>query len=110
MPWREIFWLFLERSVQNSDGDSDGLARHRPHAEEEMNISDVMIHIAERLSPAARNGLENALRSVDGVIAPRFNPGREHLLLVAFNGDRVRPGALLGRVREAGYSARLVAI
>jgi hypothetical protein len=48
-----------------------------------MNISDVMIHINEPLSVEARSSLEEAMRQIEGVIAPRFNPSHytqlEHL-------------------------------
>lgn len=67
-----------------------------------MNIGDVMIHIAEPLSAEARSSLEDTLRRVDGVIAPRFNPSKEHLHL-----GRLRPGkdpsrGLVGD-REGGW-------
>lgn len=73
-----------------------------------MNISDVMIHIPDNLDSEIRNALEARMRSLDGVIAPRFNPGKEHLLLVAFDPDKVRPAELLSAVKTAGYDAQLV--
>jgi len=75
-----------------------------------MSISDVMIHIREPLSREARAALETRLRGVEGVIAPRFNPGTEHLLLVAFNPAKTRPAELRGVVRAAGHGAKLVGI
>jgi hypothetical protein len=84
--------------------------RHHTDEEAEMSISDVMIHIQESLSGAARAALATRLRGVDGVIAPRFNPGTEHLLLVAFNPAKTRPGELLAVVREAGRGAKLVGV
>ncbi|MFZ0790242.1 MAG: hypothetical protein WAM94_11545 [Chromatiaceae bacterium] len=75
-----------------------------------MRISDVMIHIQEPLSTAARSSLEDTLRGVDGVIAPRFGAGTEHLLLVAFDADRVRPADLLAAVTQAGGHAQLVGL
>lgn len=73
-----------------------------------MNISDVMIHIPENLDTEARSALESRMRNLEGVIAPRFNPGREHLLVVAFDPDKTRPADLLGVVKTAGYTAQLV--
>lgn len=73
-----------------------------------MNICDVMIHIPENLDTEARSVLESRMRDLDGVIAPRFNPGKEHLLVVAFDPDKARPAELLGTVRAAGYAAQLV--
>lgn len=73
-----------------------------------MSISDIMIHINEPLSGEARSALEEAMRQVEGVVAPRFNPGKEHLLVVAFDPARVNTAVLLDKVRAAGYTAQLV--
>ena len=73
-----------------------------------MNICDVMIHINESLSKEARSSLENAMRKVEGVISPGFNPGKEHLLVIAYNPEKTSTAALLEKAREAGYTAQLV--
>jgi 3-hydroxy-3-methylglutaryl CoA synthase len=73
-----------------------------------MNISDVMIHINESLSDEARTALENAMQKVEGVVSPRFNPGKEHLLMVAFDLEKTTAAALLEATRSAGYTAQLV--
>ena len=41
-----------------------------------MNIGDVLIHINESLNAQQRSTLEEAVRDIDGVIAPRFNQER----------------------------------
>jgi hypothetical protein len=73
-----------------------------------MNICDVMIHINEPLSKEARSSLENVMRKVEGVISPGFNPGKEHLLMIAYNPEKTSTTALLEKAREAGYTAQLV--
>jgi hypothetical protein len=73
-----------------------------------MNISDVLIHVNESLNEQQRSALEEAVRGIDGVIAPRFNPGKEHLLLVAFNPDRTNFSILLNKVQSFGYQAQLI--
>lgn len=73
-----------------------------------MSISDILIHINQYLDEDQRKSLEESIRQVDGVIAPRFNPGKEHLLLVAFNPDATSTAALLAKVQSFGYSAQLV--
>ena len=73
-----------------------------------MNIADIMIHINEPLSVEARSALEEAMRQIEGVVAPRFNPGTEHLLVVAFNPERLNKAVLLETARAAGYTAQLV--
>lgn len=73
-----------------------------------MSISDVIIHIVETLSPNNRSTLENSLREIDGVIAPRFTPGKEHLLVVAFNPRQTQAASLLDVVGKAGHRAQLI--
>jgi len=73
-----------------------------------MNISDVMIHIKEPLNEEARTALEHTLQKVEGVVSPRFNPGKEHLLMVAYDTERTSTATLLEKARTAGYTAKLV--
>ena len=73
-----------------------------------MNISDVMIHINEPLSLEARSSLENALREIEGVVSPRFNAGKEHLLVIAYDTEQTSTATLLEQTRAAGYTAQLV--
>ena len=73
-----------------------------------MNISDILIHINESLNQQQRGALEEVVRDIEGVVAPRFNPGKEHLLLVAFNSDVASTATLLTKVRSFGYNAQLI--
>lgn len=73
-----------------------------------MNISDVMIHINEPLSEEARTALEQAMQKVEGVVSPHFNPGKAHLLMIAYDTDKTNTSVLLEKTRAAGYSAQLV--
>lgn len=74
-----------------------------------MNLCDVLVHIDETLSTEQKNGLEDDMRNLPGVIAPRFNPGQDHLMLIAFASGSVNHASLLARVRTHGYQAQLVA-
>jgi hypothetical protein len=73
-----------------------------------MNISDVMIHINESLNEEARSSLEDTLRKVEGVVTPRFNAGKEHLLMIAYDTEKTNTAVLLEKTRTAGYTAKLV--
>lgn len=73
-----------------------------------MYISDVMIHINESLGIEARTSLEEAMRTIDGVVAPRFNTGKEHLLMIAFDPHKTSSAVLLKKARDAGLTAQLV--
>lgn len=75
-----------------------------------MCLCDTMIHITDTLDSQTRVALEDRVRSVEGVIAPRFNPGKNHLLLVAYNKDKTSAKALLDTVCQQGYQAKIVAI
>jgi hypothetical protein len=74
-----------------------------------VNLVDTLIYVPETSGPEQREALERRLRSSPGVIAPRFNPGREHLLLVAYNAEQTSSDQLLRQVRAEGVEARLVA-
>jgi hypothetical protein len=73
-----------------------------------MNLSDILIHVNETLNTDQQHALEDVMRGVRGVVAPRFNPGMNHLLLVAFDPDATSAFNLLTRVRSLGYHAQLV--
>lgn len=74
-----------------------------------MNLVDTLIYVPGPTEALQRQALETRLRSMPGVIAPRFNPGREHLLLVAYNAEQTSSDQLLRQVRAEGLEARLVA-
>lgn len=73
-----------------------------------MHLADVLIHIDEALASSHRGHLEEALRNNKGVIAPRFNGGSRHLLLVSYNPEVTSSHNLLRIVKNNGYSAQLV--
>lgn len=71
-----------------------------------MDISDVVIHVNESLDSQARHALEERMRAIDGVIAPRFNDHRTHLMIVAYNPDHTHVSDLIDEVRRQGYTAQ----
>ncbi|MFO8024909.1 hypothetical protein [Thiohalophilus sp.] len=73
-----------------------------------MQLADIMIHVNETLPAAERGALEDQLRQVEGVIAPRFSEDKPHLLLVSYDADVADTARLLGQVESSGYSAQLV--
>ncbi len=73
-----------------------------------MDISDVMIHIDMPLGEEERASLEEYLRELPGVVAPRFAPMASHLLVVAFDPRQIKARGLLARVKARGYGAQLV--
>ncbi|WP_353571138.1 hypothetical protein [Candidatus Albibeggiatoa sp. nov. BB20] len=75
-----------------------------------MNISDILIHVNESLDSEQRQTVEQAVREIEGVIAPRFSPNKHHLLLVAFNPAVTTTKTLLTSVTSLGYQAQLVGV
>lgn len=73
-----------------------------------MDISDVMIHIDVSLGQDERESLEEGLRELPGVVAPRIRAEKPHLLVVAFDPSRIKAAALLDCVKRRGYGAQLV--
>lgn len=75
-----------------------------------MQLTDLTIHVNQTLGQAERTALEDELRKLDGVIAPRFNEATPHLLLVSYNPVQVESRHLLDRVKAKGYDAQLVGL
>jgi len=73
-----------------------------------MRSSDIMIHINESLANDSQKKIESELRSVEGVIAPRFN--KPHLLVVAYDAELTSSQALLKHITDSGYHAQLVGL
>ena len=73
-----------------------------------MDFSDLIIHVNETLEANERESLENELRKLNGVIAPRFNKQTPHLLLVSYNPQKIGSSQLLKRVKAHDYNAQLI--
>ena len=73
-----------------------------------MQLSDVLIHIDETPDESGQDGLVASLRNLEGVIAPRFSQEKEHTLFVSYNPDAIDATALLEKVKESGFKARLI--
>lgn len=75
-----------------------------------MNLPEVLIHINDKPNESEKNKLVEQLRSMDGVIAPRFSEEKEHLLFVSYNSDTINATTLLNKVKENGFKAQLVGL
>ena len=75
-----------------------------------MKMSDVLIHVNEAIEDAGRVRLEASLRQLQGVLGPRFSPGHDHLMFVAYDPDSTSAVTILGQIHEQGYGAQIVAI
>ncbi len=75
-----------------------------------MQLTDVLIHLNKNINKTEKENIVEKLLQIEGVIAPRFNEGKEHLLLVSYNSDTTNSLALLNEVKSTGYVAQLVGL
>jgi len=75
-----------------------------------MQLTDVLVHVEENINETEKEHIIEQLRAIDGVIAPRFNKEREHLLLVSYNSDTISSLTLLNEIKNKGYKAQLVGL
>ncbi len=75
-----------------------------------MHLAEVLIHVNENLDDFGQNKLEEQLRSVEGVVAPRFSLEKDNFLFVSYNTDAVTSSSLIKKVRENGLHAQLVGL
>lgn len=71
-------------------------------------IADVMIHIDETLSKDALMKLTDKVREDECVISASVPPGKEHMMLVAYNPDCITATDILTKVNKQGIHAELV--
>lgn len=71
-----------------------------------MSINDVVIHIDETLDSRVAEGLEEQMRDLDGVIAARINRNTSHLMVVAYDPERLSTLDIIDNVRSRGFHAQ----
>ena len=75
-----------------------------------MELTDVLIHVSDKINDDEKGNLVKELRNLNGVIAPRFNEDKEHLLLVSYNFEAINSLTLLNEIKGKGYKAQLVGL
>ncbi len=76
----------------------------------DIKLVDVTVHIQESLSKERRQGLEDKLRDLDGVVSVANHDDKPHLVLVEYNPDRASSSAILAAVKDTGVHAELVGL
>jgi hypothetical protein len=69
---------------------------------------EVLVHVDDALNDGQRSDLVGHLRGYDGVSGARFTTGRDHLLLIDYDRDRLNALDVLGYVRESHVTAELI--
>ncbi len=75
-----------------------------------MQLSDVLIHVNGKLDDSKQNELEEQLRNLEGVVAPRFSLEKDNFLFVTYNSDAMNATALIEKVRENSFQSQLIGI
>ncbi len=70
----------------------------------------VVIHIGNALDADQRSDVVSHLEGCEGVENARFTPGRDHLLVVDYDSNRLQSQEVLGYVREDCSGSALVGI
>lgn len=76
----------------------------------DIKLVDVTVHIDETLSKEQRQGMEDTLRALDGVVSVAAKGEKPHLVVVEYNPDRISSGAILSAVKNLGVHAELVGL
>ncbi len=71
-------------------------------------LADIVIHVDENLDETVLNGVECDLCGVDGVVAAKHVPGRNHVLMVTYDHEQARATDLLAPLKARGLHAQLI--
>ena len=71
---------------------------------------EVVIHVDEALAEEQRASLVSHLEGRDGVEKAVFTPGRDHLMVVDYDSNKLNTTDILGYVRQENVNAELIGI
>ena len=63
-----------------------------------MHVTDMVMHIDNKLGELSRRNIEQSLTGLRGVIDAHFNERRPHLMLVSYDMDRTSSFEILAQV------------
>jgi len=69
---------------------------------------EVVLHVDDALNDGQKSDLVSHVRGCFGVEDARFTQGRDHLMLIDYDSDRVQVDELLSYVRETHTGAELI--
>ncbi|WP_298350892.1 hypothetical protein [Rhodoblastus sp.] len=71
-------------------------------------LADIVIHVNETLDETGLRVVECDLCGVDGVVAAKHVPGRNHILMVTYDNEEARAVDLLAPLKARGLHAQLI--
>lgn len=76
----------------------------------DINLTDLLLHIDEDLSPEQRVTIEESLRALDGVVSVHNPDKTPHLTIVEYNPAAMDSQMILKRVTDQGAHAEIVGL
>jgi hypothetical protein len=73
-----------------------------------MHITDMVMHVDNRLGADTRRNIEKAITSHKGVIDAHFNETRPHLMLVSYDTERTSSFEILAQMTCQQLSAERI--
>ena len=76
----------------------------------DMHQVEIVIHVDEALNEGQRTSLVSNLRGHDGVEDARFTTGRDHLMVIDYDSNKLHSLDILSYVKQDHINAELVGI
>lgn len=76
----------------------------------DIQLTDVTIHVDEALDHDCREDMETSLRSIDGVVSVHNSDQHPHLVMVEYDPASTDSGSVLSGVTGQGYHAELIGL
>lgn len=73
-------------------------------------LVDVTLHIDETIDHETREGVQDKLRALSGVMAAASHDERPHLVVVEYDPDQVSSQNILACVKDQGVHAELIGL
>jgi cell division protein FtsX len=71
---------------------------------------EVVVHVDEALSEEQRCGIVSNLQGRDGVEKAKFTTGRDHLMVIDYDSNKLHSDDVLDYVKQENVNAELVGI
>lgn len=71
---------------------------------------EVVIHVDEALAEEQRASLVSSLEGRDGVEKAEFTTGRDHLMVIDYDSNKLNTTDILGYVKQENVNAELIGI
>jgi cell division protein FtsX len=71
---------------------------------------EVVIHVDETLNEEQQASLVSNLQERDGVEKARFTTGRDHLMVIDYDSNKLQTTDVLGYIKQENVNAELIGI